>query len=123
MLGKKILVVEDNEMNMELVCDILEVNGYKVLKAEDAETGIEIAEKEKPDLILMDIQMPSMDGISAAKILKENQATKDIFIVALTASVMKEKIEEILKSGCDGLIEKPIDVKEFQKQVESFLQK
>ena len=98
MTGEKILIVDDNQMNMELVSDILGINGYQVLQAGDAKTRIDIAKKELPDLILMDIQLPGMDGLHATSILKEDVETRDIPIVALTAHAMKGDEENILKS-------------------------
>ena len=89
MSGEKILIVDDNPMNMELATDLLEANGFQVLQAEEATICIELAKKEKPDLILMDIQLPGMDGISATKILKEDITTGNIPIGALTAHAMK----------------------------------
>lgn len=123
MAEKKILIVDDNQMNLELVFDLLEVNGYQVLQAEDAKTGIDIAKKEIPDLILMDVQLPGMDGLQATRILKEDVETRDIPIVALTAHAMKGDGGKILKAGCAGYITKPIDTREFPKTVAGFLRK
>lgn len=121
MAGKKILIVDDNQMNLELASDLLEVNGYQVLQAEDAKTGIDIAKEEKPDLILMDIQLPGMDGLQATSILKADPATRDIPVVALTAHAMKGDEENVLKAGCVGYISKPIDTRKFFGKVEGFL--
>jgi CheY-like chemotaxis protein len=100
----------------------LEVAGYKVLQAETAETGIEMARAEAPDLILMDIGLPGMDGLTATGILKQDQLTKDIPIIALTSHAMKEDKEKVLAAGCDGYITKPIDTREFPKLVAHFLE-
>ncbi len=121
MRGEKILVVEDIPMNMELVTDLLEVAGYKVLQAEAAEAGIEMARIEAPDLILMDIGLPGMDGLTATGILKQDQLTKDISVIALTSHAMKDDEEKIKAAGCDGYITKPIDTREFPKTVAGFI--
>jgi len=120
-MEEKILVIEDTPVNMELVTDLLEVVGYQVIQAETAETGIERARAEAPDLILMDIGLPGMDGLTAAGILKRDQLTKDISIIALTSHAMKEDEERIMAAGCDGYITKPIDTREFPKTVASFI--
>ena len=121
MTGQKILVIEDTPMNLELVTDLLEVAGYKVIQAEAAETGIEMAQAEAPDLILMDVGLPGMDGLTAAGILKRDQLTKDIPIIALTSHAMKDDRERIMAADCDGYITKPIDTREFPKTVASFI--
>ncbi len=121
MAGKKILIIDDNPMNVELASDLLEVNGFQVLQAEDASTGIELARNERPDLILMDIQLPGMDGLQATRILKEDVATRGIPVVALTAHAMKGDEENVLKAGCVGYISKPIDTRKFPGKVEGFL--
>ncbi|MBI2470703.1 MAG: response regulator [Planctomycetes bacterium] len=119
----KILIIDDNPMNLELVSDLLELRGFLVIKAEDSKTGMELAQTEKPDLILMDIQLPGIDGIDATRILKEDTITADIPIVALTAHAMKGDEEKILKAGCTGYISKPINTREFPKIVQSYLKK
>lgn len=121
MTGKKILVVDDNPMNVELVSDLLEVNGYHVFQAEEAETGIVIAKKEKPDLILMDIQLPGMDGLTATGILKKDKVTGNIPVIALTAHAMKGDEDKILAAGCTGYISKPINTRELPETVALFL--
>jgi CheY-like chemotaxis protein len=123
MAEKKILIVDDNQMNLELVSDILGINGYQVLQAGDAKTGIDIAKKEIPDLILMDVQLPGMDGLQATSILKEDAATRDIPVVALTAHAMNGAEENVLKTGCAGYISKPIDTRGFPGKVEGFLKR
>ncbi len=120
-MEEKILVIEDTPVNMELVTDLLEVAGYQVIQAETAETGIEKARAEAPDLILMDIGLPGMDGLTAAGILKRDQLTKDIPIIALTSHAMKEDKERIIAAGCDGYITKPIDTREFPKMMGRFI--
>ncbi len=120
-MEEKILVIEDTPVNMELVTDLLEVAGYKVIQAETAETGIERARAEAPVLILMDIGLPGMDGLTAAGILKQDQLTKDIPSIALTSHAMKDDEDRIMAAGCDGYITKPIDTREFPKTVAGFI--
>ena len=120
-MGKVILIVEDNEMNMTLTRDLLQMSGYSTLEAGDGKKAIEIAQKKKPDLILMDIQMPVMDGLEATRKLKNDKATGNIPIVALTASVMERDIDNINKAGCDSHIAKPIKAKEFIKKIAEFM--
>lgn len=119
----KILVVEDNPMNMELAVDLLELRGYKVFSATTGQMALEISEREKVDLILMDVQLPGMDGLAVTKKLKENPETKHIPVVALTAHAMKGDEERMLSHGCAGYIAKPIDTREFPKAVEEFIAK
>ena len=123
MSEEKILIIDDNPMNLELVSDLLELHGFLVIKAKDSKTGMELAQTEKPDLILMDIQLPGIDGIDATRILKEDIITADIPIVALTAHATKGDEEKILKAGCTGYISKPINTREFPKIVKSYLKK
>lgn len=123
MTGKKILIVDDNPMNLELATDLLEAKGFQVLQAEDAATCIELAKKEKPDLILMDIQLPGMDGLSATRILKEEPTAKNIPIVALTAHAMMGEKEKAFEAGCSGYISKPINTREFPGQIVDFLKR
>ena len=115
----RILVIEDSPTNMMLSVDLLEHAGHTVLQAERADAGLEIAAREQPDLILMDIQLPDMDGMSATRILKAAPNTKDIPVIALTASAMKGDRERILEAGCDGYIEKPIRYKTFLEQIDA----
>ncbi len=121
MSREKILFIEDTPMNMELVTDLLEVAGYKVIQAKTAETGIERARAEAPGLILMDVGLPGIDGLTATGILKQDQLTKDIPIIAVTSHAMKDDRERIMAAGCDGYITKPIDTREFPKTVASFI--
>ncbi len=109
----KILVVEDNPTNMKLVVMLLGRGGYTVIKAMDAEAGLALARTEQPDLILMDIQLPGMDGLAATALLKADEATRAIPVIALTALAMKGDEERILAAGCDGYIAKPLAYKEF----------
>ncbi len=117
----KVLYVEDNEENILLVRRILEAKGYQVLEAGNGMAGIEAAERERPDLILMDINLPDMDGYAAATKIKNMKGFENIPIIALTANVMKGDRERTLAAGCDGYIPKPIDVRNFETQVAAFL--
>jgi len=117
MTEEKILIVEDDPMNMELFRDLLEVQGYIIYEAADAHEAIEQAKENKFDLILMDIQLPGMDGLTATKIIKDESENSDTPVVALTAYAMKGDKERIEGAGCDGYITKPIDTKEFSETV------
>ena len=117
----KILVVEDNQDNREMVVKVLKFNGYEVIEAVDGEEGIEKAKTEAPDLILLDIYLPKMDGYEVAKRLKGDTDLRDIPVIALTAHAMKGNREQALAAGCDGYISKPIDIRELPKQIEQFL--
>ena len=119
----KVLVVEDNPANMTLATFLLESAGHTVLKAQDAETGVGLAGSERPDLIIMDIQLPGMDGLRATSILKADAATRDIPVIALTALAMKGDEERIRSAGCDGYIAKPLSYKDFLETISSELGK
>lgn len=112
-----ILVVEDNADNMFLTAMLLESAGHTILSASDAEVGLMLARKELPDLILMDIQLPGMDGLEATALLKRDRTTAAIPVIALTALAMKGDEERIRAAGCDGYIAKPIGVQDFLKAV------
>ncbi len=116
-----ILVVEDNERNLKLLRDVLEYAGYDVRVARTAEDGITLAVKEPPDLVLMDLQLPGIDGMEALRRLRENPRTADIPVVAVTAQAMKQDRERALDAGFNGYIEKPISVRAFPDQVRGFL--
>ena len=109
----RILVVEDNAANMTLAIFLLKSAGHEALSAVDAEIGLTMARAQQPDLILMDIQLPGMDGLEATTQLKGDDATKGIPVIALTALAMKGDEERIRAAGCDGYIAKPIRYKEF----------
>ena len=111
---KTVLTIEDNELNMKLVTTLLKMGKYQPLEATDSQTGIQMAIENRPDLILMDIQLPDMDGLSATQVLKQNPQTKDIPIIALTGYAMPEDEEKAYTAGCDGYMSKPIDPKLFQ---------
>ena len=121
MENKKVLVVEDDEMNMELVGALLKLGEYQMLEAGDAETGIQVARDHQPDLILIDIQLPWMDGLSATRIIKTDPELKEIPVVALTAYAMQEDEERAKSAGCCGYITKPIDVKHFLEKISGYM--
>lgn len=118
---RRVLVVEDNPLNLELVRDILVVAGYDVLEAVDGTAGVEIARLEKPDLVLMDLQLPGLDGLEATRILRADPALRKTAIVALTAHAMRGEEERALAAGCDGFITKPIRIREFAGLVATYL--
>ena len=122
MKAQKILIVEDNPANMVLAVYLLKTEGYEVIQAEMAEKGIDLAKKELPDLILMDIGLPGMDGLEATRILRKDPKFKDIPIVAMTSHAMKGDEAKILNAGCSGHISKPINTREFAKQVGRYLE-
>jgi len=109
----KVLIVEDNPANMTLAAFLLQSAGHTVLRATDAEAGLTLARDEQPNLILMDIQLPGMDGLEATALLKRADATRTIPVIALTALAMKGDEERIRAAGCDGYIGKPMRYKEF----------
>ena len=116
-----ILVVEDNERNLKLLRDVLEYAGYDVRVARTGEDGVTLAVKEPPDLVLMDLQLPGIDGMEALRRLRESPRTADIPVVAVTAQAMKQDRERVLQAGFDGYVEKPISVRAFPEQVRGFL--
>ena len=118
-----ILIVEDNEKNLKLVRDVLQVKGFATVEAGSAEDGIKLAAERKPDLILMDIQLPGMNGIEALKVLRADPETNPIPVIAVTASVMQQDRTLITEAGFDGYIGKPINIKEFLESVKSALAK
>jgi two-component system cell cycle response regulator DivK len=119
----KILVVEDNPANMKLAVLLLQKAGYSVLCALDAEVGLTLAQTEQPDLILMDIQLPGMDGLAATALLKQNLATRTIPVIALTALAMKSDEERCRGAGCDGYITKPLRYQELLAEIKAQLAK
>jgi CheY-like chemotaxis protein len=121
MANKTILIVEDSLLNRKLVEAVLEPYNYHLLIAVDGEEAIEIATRERPDFILMDLQLPKVSGYDATQRLKSQPETADIPIVALTAHAMAEEHERALAAGCDGYITKPIDTRAFPGQVRRYL--
>ena len=120
-MGKTILIVEDEPRNLKLLRDLLQRFGYEILEALDGEQGVKLAGEKIPDLILMDIMMPKMDGLEATRIIKANTKTKHIPVIALTSYAMKGDREKTIEAGCDGYIAKPIDIKEVLKTIETYL--
>jgi CheY-like chemotaxis protein len=116
-----ILVIDDNLTNLKLAADVLQFYGYRVLKATDAEKALVVIQTTPPDLILMDIALPGMDGLSLTRLLKSTPATSGIVIVALTAFAMKGDEERAREAGCDGYITKPIDTRLMASEIASFL--
>ena len=114
-------MVEDNPANMTLATFLLKSAGHTVLTATDAESGLTLARNEQPDLILMDIQLPGMDGLQATALLKANEATRAIPVIALTALAMKGDEERIRAAGCDGYIAKPLAYREFLAAISNLL--
>lgn len=121
MAGEKILLVEDNAVNRRLAEFLLRSNGYQVLAATTAQEAFDLLKAEKPDLILMDIQLPGMNGLDVTKRLKEDPATRDIPVLAVTSYAMKGDREKALAAGCAGYITKPIDKTILLKEVAALL--
>ena len=121
MANELILIVEDNEKNLKLARDVLKFHGFRTIEAPDGETGVRLAGEQLPQLILMDIQLPGIDGIETLRRIRSEDRTKGIPAVALTASVMSGDRERFDQAGFDGFISKPIDVKAFPGQVRGYL--
>jgi len=119
----KVLVVEDNDMNMQLVEFLLEEEGFEIVKATSGEEALQSVAETVPDLILMDIHLPGMDGLSVVREMKNDPRTKRVPILALTAHAMRGDRDRFLDAGCDGYISKPIDVKTFVPAIQSYLTK
>ncbi len=123
MRGKKVLIVEDNELNMKLFHDLLEAHGVETVQARDGKNVLVLARENKPDLILMDIQLPEVSGLDVTKWLKEDDELKTIPVVAVTAFAMKGDEQKIREGGCEDYISKPISVVKFIEMVQKFLVK
>jgi two-component system cell cycle response regulator DivK len=123
MANELTLIVEDNEKNMKLLRDVLQFKGYRTIEAETGEDGVTLAMQHKPDLILMDYQLPGIDGIEAFRRIRNATATAHIPIVATTASAMPEEAKKMKEAGFDGFLTKPINVKSFIETVERFIGK
>lgn len=119
--NRTILIVEDELQNRKLFRDVLQYRGYTVFEAMNGKEGVALANQHLPDLILMDIQMPVMDGLSATRILKQNETTRDIMVVALTANAMPGDKEKILEAGCHDYISKPFRLHEFLEKIKEYL--
>jgi len=123
MEDKTVLIIDDTPNNIILARSVIQRAGLKIIEAGNAELGIELAGKHLPDLILMDIQLPGMDGKEAIAILKKDEKTRNIPVVAMTSFAMKGDKEEICGTGCDGYISKPFHIRELAELVNSFLEK
>ena len=121
MVSELILIVEDNEKNRKLVREVLRVKGYQTIESESAEEGLKLAVDKSPALILMDIQLPGIDGITALKQLRTDPKTKNIPVIAITASAMTHNRQTMLAEGFDGYQTKPIGLKDFLGEVERVL--
>lgn len=122
-MGPQILIVDDNPVNLKLAGDLLEIEGLTVRRALDAETALEMIRENAPALILMDVALPGMDGLTPTRLLKKDPATSNIFIIALTSFAMKGDHEKILAAGCDTYITKPIDTRIFTIEIKKHLMK
>jgi two-component system cell cycle response regulator DivK len=118
-----VLIVEDNERNLKLVRDVLGFAGFSVLEARDGEAGIELARAQKPDVVLMDINLPGMTGFEALTALRADASTASIPVLAVTAYAMKDDRARILAAGFDGYLEKPVDVRALPGQVEALIRR
>ena len=120
-MKKTVLIVEDNELNMKLFNDLLEAHGYATLKTGNGIEALELARAHKPDLILMDIQLPEVSGLVVTKWLKEDDELQSIPVIAVTAFAMKGDEERILQGGCEGYISKPISVPHFLETIARYI--
>jgi two-component system cell cycle response regulator DivK len=118
---KKILIVEDNELNMKLFNDLLQAHGYETIQTMDGRDVLQIVREQKPDLIVMDIQLPEISGLEVTKMLKADDRLKAIPVIAVTAFAMKGDEEKIREGGCEGYLAKPISVPSFLETIASFL--
>ena len=118
---KKILIVEDNELNMKLFHDLLEVHGYTTLQTKDGREALQLAREHRPDLILMDIQLPEVSGLEVTKWIKADDELKSIPVIAVTAFAMKGDEEKIRSGGCEAYIAKPISVNSFLETIQNVL--
>jgi two-component system cell cycle response regulator DivK len=120
MTSPQILVVEDNERNMKLFCDLLQASGYRTLEATSGEQAVELALEHGPDLVLMDIQLPDIDGVEALDRLRADERAASLPVLALTAQAMEGDRERFLAAGFDGYLSKPVDIAEFVTTVRSY---
>jgi CheY-like chemotaxis protein len=121
MADQLILIIEDNERNLKLVRDVLQFNGFQTAEARTAEDGLALASASPPDLVLLDLQLPGIDGMEAFRQLRGSPPTAGVPVVAVTALAMKDDRERVLRAGFDGYLEKPISVRELPSQVRAFL--
>ena len=120
-MPKRVLIVEDNELNMKLFNDLLEANGYGTIQTRSGVEAVELVRQHKPDLILMDIQLPEVSGLEVIRWLKDDEATRHIPVIAVTAFAMKGDEEKIRQGGCEAYLSKPISVVKFLETVRNFL--
>ncbi len=120
-MSKTVLIVEDNELNMKLFHDLLEAQGYATLQTKDGREALQLAREHRPDLVLMDIQLPEVSGLEVTKWIKEDENLRDIPVIAVTAFAMKGDEEKIRQGGCEAYIAKPISVSEFLETVRKFI--
>ena len=120
-MNYRILLVEDNLVNQELVTDLLEAHGFVVRQARTAEEGLRLVREVSPDLVLMDLSLPGMDGLAAAKVIKTDPSTSHLPVIALTAHAMRGDEHIALAAGCDGYLTKPIDTRTFPERVTAFI--
>ena len=123
MAGELVLIVEDNDKNRKLVRDVLMFKGYEVIETETGEEGVRLAQERRPSLVLMDIRLPGIDGVEALRRLRAEETTREIPIMAMTASVMSEDRQKIMAAGFDVYQSKPINVTEFVAAVEQVLER
>ena len=121
MAGELILIIEDNDKNLKLVRDVLQFNGYQTAEAVSAEYGLLLARSQHPALILLDIQLPGIDGIAALRHLRADPITKSTPVIAVTASAMEQDRQRILEAGFDGYMTKPINIKQFTEEIRTVL--
>jgi len=120
-MAKKILIVEDNELNMKLFHDLLHTQGYETIETSNGFTAVELARAHRPDLILMDIQLPEVSGLDVTKWIKEDRELREIPVIAVTAFAMKGDEERIRQGGCEAYISKPISVSKFLETIRSYI--
>ncbi len=120
-MSKTVLIVEDNELNMKLFHDLLDAHGYRILQTRNGREALDLAQKNRPDLILMDIQLPEISGLEVTKWLKEDDALRNIPVVAVTAFAMKGDEERIREGGCEAYIAKPISIPAFLDTIRHFI--
>jgi len=121
MTGRRVLVVEDNPRNLKLVRDVLTYAGYDVIGATTGEEGVRLAEQAHPDLILMDLQLPGIDGAEALRLIRDSEGAAHVPVIAVTAFAMNDDRTRAFECGFDGYVEKPLDVRALRQQVEDFL--
>lgn len=121
-MTKRILIVEDNDLNLKLFRDLLGANGYETIETKEGLEAISLARNIRPDLILMDIQLPEISGLDVTKKIKADESIRNIPIIAVTAFAMKDDEEKILRAGCEAYISKPISIQHFLETVRKFLE-